>query len=94
VEQRSPSLATSTAPSRRSFLSTDRRTGKKSALALGAAVAALALLIVTGLLLREYAPGNVGGGSLQGAAVGLVGVGVVVWRVSKRPRSATTLERA
>jgi hypothetical protein len=74
-------------------MSTDGRTGTKPALILGAAVA-LALVIATGLLLREHAPGNMGVGFLQGAAVGLIAVGVVVWRVRTRPTSATTFERA
>ncbi|GAB3344763.1 hypothetical protein [Modestobacter lapidis] len=75
-------------------MSTEERTRTKRALALGAAVAALALLIAAGLLLREYAPGHMGVGFLQGSAVGLVGVAIMVWRVSRRPTSATTLERA
>lgn len=75
-------------------MSTEGLTGQQKALALGGVLAAVAPLIVTGLLLREHAPGNMGVGFLQGAAVGLIGFGVVVWRVSKRPASATTLERA
>jgi hypothetical protein len=75
-------------------MSTDRRTGKQTTLALGAVLAMLALLIVTGLLLREHAPGNMGVGFLQGAAVALVAVAVMAWRVSTRSGRATTFERA
>jgi hypothetical protein len=74
-------------------MSTEGQTRRKPALALAAAVT-VALLIATGLLLREYAPGNMGVGFLQGGAVGLIGAGVVWWRVSRRPETATTLERA
>jgi hypothetical protein len=79
-------------------MSTEGRTGKRTALALGVVLAVVALIvgliIATGLLLREHAPGNMGVGFLLGAAVGLAGVGVLVWRLSKRPGSATTFERA
>jgi hypothetical protein len=73
-------------------MSTDRRTAKQTTLALGAVLAVLALVIATGLLLREYGPGNMGVGFLQGAAIGLVGAAVMAWRVSRR--RATTFERA
>ncbi len=75
-------------------MSTDGRTRTKPALALGIALGALALLVVTGLLLREHGPGNMGTGFLWGGAVSLVGAGVMAWRVSRRPGSATTFERA
>jgi len=75
-------------------MSTDRRTAKQMTLALGLVLAVLAVVIATGLLLREHGPGNMGVGMLQGAAVGLVGVAVMAWRVSKRPGRATTFERA
>ncbi|NEK56496.1 hypothetical protein GCU56_01220 [Geodermatophilus sabuli] len=70
------------------------RTRPKPALALGAALVALTLLIVTGLALREYGPGDMGAGFLWGAAASLAGAGVMAWRVSRRPGSATTFERA
>ncbi|WP_131103301.1 hypothetical protein [Ornithinimicrobium sufpigmenti] len=54
----------------------------------------LALVIGVGLLLREYGPGNMGTGFLQGAAVGLVLAGVALWRVSRAPDKASTFERA
>jgi hypothetical protein len=79
-------------------MSTDERTGKQKTLArgvvLGVVLAILALVIVTGLLLREHAPGNMGTGFLQGGAVGLAGAGVLAWRVIRRPGRATTFERA
>lgn len=55
-------------------------------------VAALALLVATGLLLREYGPGNMGTGFLQGATVGLLAMAVVGWRAARR--RASTFERA
>jgi hypothetical protein len=75
-------------------MSTDRRTAKQMTLALGVVLAVLAVVIATGLLLREHGPGNMGVGMLQGAAVGLVAVAVMAWRVTKRPGRATTFERA
>jgi hypothetical protein len=75
-------------------MSTDRRTGTQTALALGAVLALLALVIATGLLLRQYGPGDMGAGFLQGAAVALVAVAVMAWRVRRRPGAATTFERA
>lgn len=75
-------------------MSTDGRTGTKPALALAAVSATVALCIATGLLLREYAPGNMGEGFLWGAAIGLAGAGAMWWRVSRRPGRATILERA
>jgi hypothetical protein len=55
-------------------------------------MAVLAVLAVTGLILREHGPGNMGIGMLQGAVVGLVGVGVVAWRISRS--QGTAFERA
>ena len=69
--------------------STTRKAGTAVAI-----VAALAAVIVTGLLLQEHGPGNMGTGMLAGAAVGLVAAGVGIWRVSRRPDSTTTFERA
>ncbi|MGY1707745.1 hypothetical protein ACI79C_24550 [Geodermatophilus sp. SYSU D00697] len=73
-------------------MSTDQHTGKQTALVLGVGLTVLALVTATGLLLREHGPGNMGEGFLSGAAVALVGVAVMAWRVSRR--RATTLERA
>jgi hypothetical protein len=75
-------------------MSTDRRTANPTPLALAAVLVALALVIATGLLLREYAPGNMGEGFLIGAAGGLVAAAVMGWRVLRRPDGATTFERA
>ncbi|MEU5553912.1 hypothetical protein ABZ738_29475 [Micromonospora sp. NPDC047793] len=75
-----------------------RTTGGRSALRkLSVAVillAVAALVVAVGLLLREHAPGNMGVGFLQGAAVGLLVFLVMLWRLSKRPDRATTFERA
>jgi hypothetical protein len=75
-------------------MSTDLRPGQKNALALGAGVATLALVIVVGLLLVEHGPGNMGKGFLSGAAVALLGAGVMWWRSLVRKERATTFERA
>ena len=75
-------------------MSTEGQTRVEPALALGVLAGAGAFLIATGLLLREHAPGNMGEGLLSGGAVALLAVAVMVWRVSRRPDSATTLERA
>jgi hypothetical protein len=75
-------------------MSTDRRTAHPTPLVLAAVLVVLALVIATGLLLREYAPGNMGVGFLQGAAGGLVAAAVMAWRVHRRPGRATSFERA
>ncbi|MGC4790616.1 hypothetical protein ACLQ22_22655 [Micromonospora sp. DT178] len=75
-------------------MSTDRHTDRRRALALGVGMAIVALLIAVGLLLREHAPGNMGVGFLLGAAVGLIGVAVMAWRLSRRPDRTTAFERA
>jgi hypothetical protein len=75
-------------------MSTDRRTATATPLALAAVLVVLALVTATGLLLREYGPGNMGLGFLQGAGVALLGVAVMAWRVRRRPGTATTFERA
>ena len=63
----------------------------------GAVLGVMVLLVASvgvGLLLQEYAPGNMGTGFLQGAAGGLVVFGIVFWRVSRAPDKASSLERA
>ena len=75
-------------------MSTDERTGKRGALRVAGVAALLALLLATGLLLREHGPGNMGTGFLQGGAVALVAAALMWWRVSRRPGRATTFERA
>lgn len=73
---------------------TDTYTSKQKALTLGLVLAGLTGLIVTGLLLQEYGPGNMGSGFLAGGAVGLVAALVGLWRITRRPDSVTTFERA
>jgi drug/metabolite transporter (DMT)-like permease len=75
-------------------MSTDSRFRPSPLLAAALGLGVLALVVAVGVLLREHGPGNMGNGFLQGAAVGLVGVAVVAWRVSKRPDRTTTFERA
>lgn len=75
-------------------MSTSEMTGRHKAIALLAMMVALGGVIVVGLLLREHGPGNMGTGFLQGAAVGLVVFGVVLWRVSRAPEKASSFERA
>jgi hypothetical protein len=67
-------------------------TTRQKSLAVVIGLAAMALLVAIGLLLREHAPGNMGLGFLQGAGVALLGLAVVAWRVSRQ--RATTFERA
>ncbi|MFI6230208.1 hypothetical protein ACIBCR_23210 [Micromonospora echinospora] len=75
-------------------MSTEGRTAMRKAVVVGVFLAIVALLVAVGLLLREHAPGNMGVPFLQGAAVGLLAVLVMVWRLSKRPEQTTVLERA
>jgi hypothetical protein len=75
-------------------MSTEPLTVSQRAFVLGLVGAILALLVATGLLLREHAPGNMGLAFLQGAGVALLAVAVMAWRVARRPDSATTFERA
>lgn len=73
---------------------TDTYTPKQKAVTTGLVLAGLTVLIVTGLLLQEYGPGNMGSGFLAGGAVGIVAALVGLWRITRRPDSATTFERA
>jgi hypothetical protein len=75
-------------------MSTDQYTGKQKALALGLTLTLVAVVVITGLLLREYGPGNMGTGFLVGAALALAAGAVVAWRVARTPGRATTFERA
>lgn len=75
-------------------MSTERRTRPSLVWGVAIGLAVLALVVAVGLLLREHGPGNMGNGFLQGAAIGLVGVAVLLWRVTKRPDRTTTFERA
>lgn len=62
--------------------------------ALGLVLAAVVAVIAIGLVLREYGPGNMGVGVLQGGAAGLLGWVVLSWRVRRRPQAASSFERA
>jgi hypothetical protein len=75
-------------------MSTDQLTGKRKALVVGVALTLLAAVIITGLVLREYGPGNMWAGFLVGAGVAILAAGVAAWRVARRPGRATTFERA
>lgn len=71
----------------------DLTTRQQAAVLLAGGIV-LALIIIGGLLLREHGPGNMGTGFLQGAAVGVAGAGLAIWRVSRDPEGATVFERA
>jgi hypothetical protein len=75
-------------------MSTEPLTARQRGAVVLVLLGALALLAGTGLLLQEHAPGNMGTGFLQGAAVAAVAAAAMAWRVSSRPGSATTFERA
>lgn len=75
-------------------MSTDRPLGAHRVAATVIYLAAVALIVVVGLLVQEHGPGNMGRGMVQGAGVGLVGGLFVLWRVTRRPASATTFERS
>lgn len=75
-------------------MSTDSTAATHNARTAVLILVGLAAVIVTGLLLREHGPGNMGLGLLAGGAVGLAAVGVGYWRVSRRPDRVTTFERA
>lgn len=75
-------------------MSTSELTGRQKAGVLLVMMLVLGVVIVVGLLLRQHGPGNMGTGFLQGAAVGILGVGVVAWRVTRAPDRVTSFERA
>lgn len=66
---------------------------KQKAFAVGLFLVAIAVLVTAGLLLREYAPGNMGNGFLGGAGLAVVASAVALWRVVRRPERTTTFER-
>ncbi len=68
-------------------------TAKQKALLIGLGLLAIAVLVGVGLLLREYAPGNMGNGFLAGGGLALLGFAVMVWRVTRTPDRTTTFER-
>ncbi|WP_026552685.1 hypothetical protein [Arthrobacter sp. H20] len=69
-------------------------TAKQKATMLGFVLTGLTTLIVTGLLLQEYGPGNMGAGLLTGGAVGILAALIGLWRITRTPGRATTFERA
>lgn len=75
-------------------MSKTEMTGRQRAAVLLVLMVVLGALTATGLLLREHGPGNMGTGFLSGAAVALVGVAVMAWRVTRDPQGASTFERA
>ncbi|WBB88824.1 hypothetical protein [Verrucosispora sp. WMMC514] len=75
-------------------MSTEGRNTTRMMIFVAVLLAFTALVIAIGLGLREHAPGNMGAGFLQGAAIGLLAILLMAWRLSKRPDRATTFERA
>ncbi|GIJ06839.1 hypothetical protein ACFFMR_07545 [Micromonospora andamanensis] len=75
-------------------MSTEGRNTTRTMVLVAALLAIAALVITIGLVLREHAPGNMGVGFLQGAAIGLLAILLMAWRLRKRPERATTFERA
>lgn len=75
-------------------MSTKTLSRGRRALVVGVVLTVVKVVIVTGLLLRAYGPGNMGPVFLQGAAIGLLAAGIAIWRALRRPESATTFERA
>lgn len=75
-------------------MSTKNDTPISKPLALAILLSLLALIITTGLLLQEYGPGNMGLGLLVGGGVTILALGIALWRLTYRPASTTTLERA
>ena len=75
-------------------MSTTEMTGRQKAIALLVMMVGLGAVVVVGLLLREHGPGNMGTGFLWGAAIGVLGVAVVAWRVTRSPNRASSFERA
>ncbi len=74
-------------------MSTIRNTARARVWLVAVLMLAVALIVSAGLVLREYAPGNMGNGFLAGAGVALVGAVVAGWRTLRHPDRATTLER-
>lgn len=75
-------------------MSTKKMTPQQLTITIVVAFTALAGLIAVGLLLREYAPGNMGNGFLSGAGIAILGLVIVWWRLTRRPGSTSTFERA
>lgn len=75
-------------------MQTEQLFAKHKPLIVGVWLVVLAAVILVGLLLREYGPGNMGNGFLVGGFIGILLAGFAIWRVSRRPQRATTFERA
>ncbi|KNH17768.1 hypothetical protein ACU18_09370 [Arthrobacter sp. ZBG10] len=75
-------------------MQTERFPGQNKPLMVGLCLTGHETVVVVGLLLREYGPGNMGNGFLVGGALGLAAAGIGVWRAMRRPQSVTTFERA
>ncbi len=69
---------------------TTRRKGLKVLIA----ATGLIVIVGVGLLLHEYAPGNMGNGFISGAAIAILASIVMVWRTTRARSGATTFERA
>ncbi|MDQ0736849.1 hypothetical protein [Arthrobacter agilis] len=67
---------------------------KRTAIAAGILLLVLGLVVVAVLLLKEHAPGNMVPGFMVGLGIGGAGALVMAWRVIRRPRQASTFERA
>ncbi len=66
--------------------------GKRAPLVVGL-LAGAAVVVVLGLLVREFGPGNMGNGVLAGGSIALLGIGAAAWRAWHRPDDAGPLER-
>lgn len=75
-------------------MSTNSWTSRTKAITIAALLTLTVVIVSVGLFLREHAPGNMGNGFLTGAAAGGAALVVVGWRISRRPDSVSTFERA
>lgn len=75
-------------------MQTEQLFAKHKPLIVGVWLVLLAAVVLVGLLLRQYGPGNMGNGFLVGGFIGILLAGFAIWRVSRRPQRATTFERA
>lgn len=75
-------------------MQTEQLFAKHKPLIVGVWLVLLAAVVLVGLLLRQYGPGNMGNGFLVGGFIGILLAGFAIWRVRRRPQRATTFERA
>ena len=75
-------------------MSTTETTTRRTGLVLLLMAVGLTVVVGIGLLLQEYAPGNMGTGFLSGAGVAIVAVLIMAWRVTRAGSDATSFERA